>query len=154
MITLHAAVWTEAFIQQSVTPHQRAAKRLLSFEFPQKNYIKFTRVPNQKTHTKNFQYEYVYRYTPSWYPWKGFLKKIVSFILNFNYSNIVFIMKNPKEPGMVLNKQTNKQTDKQTSIFLAISLLLNKSVILWTGETNEEIGNLIQNYIREIEELR
>ncbi len=76
-------------------------------------------------------------------------KKLLSYlvsILNLNYSNVVILMRIGKEPGMVLNKQT--------SMLLVISLSLNSSVALWTGETNEEIGNLIQNYIREIEELR
>lgn len=56
-------------------------------------------------------------------------------------------MKTAKEAGVELK-------NKQTSLFLVISSMLNKSVTLCAGETNEEIGNLIQNYIREIEELR
>ncbi len=36
--TLRAAIWTEAFVQQSVTPHQRASKQYLLFEFTEKNW--------------------------------------------------------------------------------------------------------------------
>ncbi len=37
-LVLRAAVWTEAFIQLSVAPHQRVPKLYLLFEFPEKKF--------------------------------------------------------------------------------------------------------------------
>ncbi len=100
IVLTRASIWTEAFIQWSVSPHERAPKRHLLFEFPDKMdriwkmrlcflskvtiyktgsfqwsstcavvklvFVRYTCIPNQKTHTENFRYEYVYRYTPIW----------------------------------------------------------------------------------------
>ncbi len=63
---------SNAFIQRSVMP-QRLSKRHLLFEFPLKKkkkkncFVRYTCVPNRKTHTETVRYEYVYRFTPNIY---------------------------------------------------------------------------------------
>ncbi len=63
MITLtRAPCCHQKYIQQSITPCQRAPKQHLLSEFPEKmeQFVRYTCVPNRKTLTENFRYEYVY----------------------------------------------------------------------------------------------